>query len=140
VLSLFNETIYSKCHVTSNKVTSKLECAEDKFQTRGWVQETPATTSYARDLTRNAGPCSKLRDTYCTRVTVVIFILYMKELLMIVFQLHFVQCFLSDACQRQFYINSGIWPKQQISTTSYSFLSTDPHIYSPTYIDRRVHI
>jgi hypothetical protein len=30
-------TIISKCHVTSNKVTSKLECAEDKFQTRGWV-------------------------------------------------------------------------------------------------------
>jgi hypothetical protein len=28
---------YSKCHVTSNKVTSKFECAEDKFQTRGWV-------------------------------------------------------------------------------------------------------
>jgi hypothetical protein len=25
---------YSKCHVTSNKVTSKIECAEDKFQTR----------------------------------------------------------------------------------------------------------
>jgi hypothetical protein len=57
---------YSKCHVTSNKVTSKLECAEDKFQTRGWVRETPPTTSYARDLTRNAGPCSKLRDTCYT--------------------------------------------------------------------------
>jgi hypothetical protein len=25
--------------------------------------ETPPTTSYARDLTRNTGPCSKLRDT-----------------------------------------------------------------------------
>jgi hypothetical protein len=57
---------YSKCHVTSNKVTSKLECAEDKFQTRGWVRETPPTTSYERDLTRNAGPCSKLRDTCYT--------------------------------------------------------------------------
>jgi hypothetical protein len=55
--------MYSKCHVTSNKVTSKLECAEDKFQTRGWVRETPPTTRYARDLTKNAGPCSKLRDT-----------------------------------------------------------------------------
>jgi hypothetical protein len=29
---------YSKCHVTSNKANSNLECAEDKFQTRGWVQ------------------------------------------------------------------------------------------------------
>jgi hypothetical protein len=56
---------YSKCHVTSNKVTSKLECAEGKFQTREWVRETPPTTSYARDLTRNAGPCSKLRYTCC---------------------------------------------------------------------------
>jgi hypothetical protein len=64
---------YSKCHVTSNRAKSNLECAEDKFQTRGWVRgyekwkneclETPPTTSYARDLTRNAGPCSKLRDT-----------------------------------------------------------------------------
>jgi hypothetical protein len=26
---------YSKCHLTSNKVTSKLECAEDKFHTKG---------------------------------------------------------------------------------------------------------
>jgi hypothetical protein len=58
-----------KCHVTSNKVTSKLECAEDKFQTRRWVRETPPTTTYARDLTGNAGPCSKLRDTcYSSRV------------------------------------------------------------------------
>jgi hypothetical protein len=54
---------YSKCHVTSNKVTSKLECAEDKFQRWGWDRETPPATTYARDLTRNAGPCSKLRDT-----------------------------------------------------------------------------
>jgi hypothetical protein len=30
--------MYSKCHVTSNKAKSNLECAEDKFQTRGWVQ------------------------------------------------------------------------------------------------------
>jgi hypothetical protein len=37
--------MYSKCHLTSNKVTSKLECAEDKFQTRGWVRETPPTTT-----------------------------------------------------------------------------------------------
>jgi hypothetical protein len=58
---------YSKCHVTSNKVTSKLECAENKFQTRGWVREIPPTTSYARDLTRNAGPCSKLRVTCYNR-------------------------------------------------------------------------
>jgi hypothetical protein len=29
---------YSKCHVTSNKANSNLECAEDKFQTRGLVQ------------------------------------------------------------------------------------------------------
>jgi hypothetical protein len=56
---------YSKCHVTSNKVTSEIECAEDKFQTREWVRETPPTGSYARDLTRNAGP-SKLRDTCYT--------------------------------------------------------------------------
>jgi hypothetical protein len=28
---------YSKCHVTSNKANSNLECAEDKFQKRGWV-------------------------------------------------------------------------------------------------------
>jgi hypothetical protein len=27
---------YSKCHVTSNKAKSNLECAEEKFQTRGW--------------------------------------------------------------------------------------------------------
>jgi hypothetical protein len=47
-------------------VTSKLECAEDKFQTRGWVRETPPTTSYALDLTRNAGPCSKLRPNKVT--------------------------------------------------------------------------
>jgi hypothetical protein len=26
---------YSKCHVTSNKAKSNLECAEVKFQTRG---------------------------------------------------------------------------------------------------------
>jgi hypothetical protein len=30
--------VYSKCHVTSNKANNNLECAEDKFQTRGWVQ------------------------------------------------------------------------------------------------------
>jgi hypothetical protein len=29
---------YSKCHVTSNKAKSNLECAEDKFQTRGWIR------------------------------------------------------------------------------------------------------
>jgi hypothetical protein len=29
---------YSKCHVTSNKAKSNLECAEVKFQTRGWVR------------------------------------------------------------------------------------------------------
>jgi hypothetical protein len=29
---------YSKCHVTSNKAKSNLECAEEKFQTRGWVR------------------------------------------------------------------------------------------------------
>jgi hypothetical protein len=29
---------FRKCHVTSNKANSNLECAEDKFQTRGWVQ------------------------------------------------------------------------------------------------------
>jgi hypothetical protein len=29
---------YSKCHVTSNKANSNLQCAEEKFQTRGWVQ------------------------------------------------------------------------------------------------------
>jgi hypothetical protein len=29
---------YSKCHVTSNKDKSNLECAEEKFQTRGWVR------------------------------------------------------------------------------------------------------
>jgi hypothetical protein len=28
---------YSKRHVTSNKAKSNLECAEEKFQTRGWV-------------------------------------------------------------------------------------------------------
>jgi hypothetical protein len=33
-----SEGTYSKCHVTSNKANSNLECAEDKFQTRGWVQ------------------------------------------------------------------------------------------------------
>jgi hypothetical protein len=32
------QAMYSKCHVTSNKANSNLECAEDKFQTRGWVQ------------------------------------------------------------------------------------------------------
>jgi hypothetical protein len=26
-----------QCHLTSNKFASKLECAEDEFQTRGWV-------------------------------------------------------------------------------------------------------
>jgi hypothetical protein len=31
-------TCYSKCHVTSNKAKSKLECAEVKFQTRGRVR------------------------------------------------------------------------------------------------------
>jgi hypothetical protein len=31
---------YSKCHVTSNKAKSNLECAEEKFQTRGWVRYT----------------------------------------------------------------------------------------------------
>jgi hypothetical protein len=30
--------VYSKCHVTSNKAKSNLECAEEKFQTRWWVQ------------------------------------------------------------------------------------------------------
>jgi hypothetical protein len=30
--------IYSKCHVTLNKAKSNLECAEEKFQTRGWVR------------------------------------------------------------------------------------------------------
>jgi hypothetical protein len=30
--------IISKCHVTSNKAKSNLECAEDKFQTRGCVR------------------------------------------------------------------------------------------------------
>jgi hypothetical protein len=29
---------YGKCHVTSNKANSNLECAEEKFQTREWVQ------------------------------------------------------------------------------------------------------
>jgi hypothetical protein len=29
---------YSMCHVTSNKANSNLECAEEKFQTRGWVR------------------------------------------------------------------------------------------------------
>jgi hypothetical protein len=29
--------LYSKCHVTSNKAKSNLECTEEKFQTRGWV-------------------------------------------------------------------------------------------------------
>jgi hypothetical protein len=28
---------YSKCHVTSDKAVSKPECAEENFQTRGWV-------------------------------------------------------------------------------------------------------
>jgi hypothetical protein len=31
-------SLYSKCHVTSNKAKSNLECAEEKFQTRGWVR------------------------------------------------------------------------------------------------------
>jgi hypothetical protein len=31
---------YSKCHVTSNKAKSNLECAEEQFQTRGWVRYT----------------------------------------------------------------------------------------------------
>jgi hypothetical protein len=31
-------TAYSKCHVTSNKDKSNLECAEVKFQTKGWVR------------------------------------------------------------------------------------------------------
>jgi hypothetical protein len=30
-------TMYSKCHVTSNKAKSNLECAEDKFQTENSV-------------------------------------------------------------------------------------------------------
>jgi hypothetical protein len=29
--------MYGKCHVTSNKAKSNLECAEEIFQTRGWV-------------------------------------------------------------------------------------------------------
>jgi hypothetical protein len=29
---------YSKCHVTSNRAKSNLECAEEEFQTRGWVR------------------------------------------------------------------------------------------------------
>jgi hypothetical protein len=29
--------IYRQCHVTSNKAKSNLGCAEEKFQTRGWV-------------------------------------------------------------------------------------------------------
>jgi hypothetical protein len=66
--SLLQTQSYGKCHETSNKVTSKLECAGDKFQTRGWVRETPPTTSYARDLIRNAGSCSKLRDTCYTSI------------------------------------------------------------------------
>jgi hypothetical protein len=36
--SASNTNEYSKCDVTSNKANSNLECAEDKFQTRGWVQ------------------------------------------------------------------------------------------------------
>jgi hypothetical protein len=40
----------SVTYIPSNKVTSKLECAEDKFQTRRWVRETPPTTSYARGI------------------------------------------------------------------------------------------
>jgi hypothetical protein len=31
---------YSKCHVTSNKAKSNFQCAEEKFQTRGWVRYT----------------------------------------------------------------------------------------------------
>jgi hypothetical protein len=31
-------TWYSKCHVTSNKAKSNLECTEEEFQTRGWVR------------------------------------------------------------------------------------------------------
>jgi hypothetical protein len=38
VVTCFNTPKYSKCHVTSNKANSDLECAEDKFQIRGWVQ------------------------------------------------------------------------------------------------------
>jgi hypothetical protein len=32
-----NVSYYSKCLVTSNKAKSNLGCAEEKFQTRGWV-------------------------------------------------------------------------------------------------------
>jgi hypothetical protein len=32
-----SQELYITCHLTSNKVAIKLECAEDKFQTRGWV-------------------------------------------------------------------------------------------------------
>jgi hypothetical protein len=32
------------------------------FYWKNECQETPPTTSYARDFSRNAGPCSKLRD------------------------------------------------------------------------------
>jgi hypothetical protein len=31
------EQQYSKCLLTSNKAKSNLGCAEEKFQTRGWV-------------------------------------------------------------------------------------------------------
>jgi hypothetical protein len=86
--------LYIKGHVTSNKANSNLECAEDKFQTRGWVQgcekwkaagsgqnrvvsmkhegSVSGRTSVKKllppqamrgNLTRNAGPCSKLCDT-----------------------------------------------------------------------------
>jgi hypothetical protein len=37
-LQFRNNFYYSKCHVTSNKAKSNLECAEVKFQTRGWVR------------------------------------------------------------------------------------------------------
>jgi hypothetical protein len=38
VMAYFYPVTYSKCHVTSNKAKSNLECAEEKFQTRGWVR------------------------------------------------------------------------------------------------------
>jgi hypothetical protein len=38
ILDLGTRWRYSKCHVTSNKANSNLECAEDKFQTRGWIE------------------------------------------------------------------------------------------------------
>jgi hypothetical protein len=39
------------------------------FYWKNECYETPPTTSYPRDFSRNAGPCSKLRDIYCTYST-----------------------------------------------------------------------